>query len=363
MRKRVLYGRFRIAIFRAARAARSKPFCGYDCSGRPAPHNATREQPGTGPLQEREESMATLPTKKKKPVSNFRKNLPLHLMLLPAVILIIIFNYIPMGGIVMAFQDYRVTKGLLKSDWVGLENFRFLMSYPDFWNIMKNTLMIACAKLILGLIVPVTFALLINELKNKLFVRITQTLVYLPNFLSWVILGGIFATILSPSGLFNRFLGALGLGNYYFMGDNSLFPGVLIATDVWKNFGYASIIYLAALTGIDPGLYEAAAIDGAKKFRQLLHVTLPGIAPIIFVMAVLSLGSILNAGMDQVMNMYSPQVYKSGDILDTYIYRIGLEQAQYSLSTAASLFKSVVSALLMALAYSLAIKYGNYQLF
>ncbi len=190
-----------------------------------------------------------------------------------------------------------------------------------------------------------------------------QTLVYLPNFLSWVILGGIFATLLSPGGLINHILEMLGLGNYYFMGDNSLFPGVLIVTDIWKNFGYASIIYLAALTGIDPGLYEAAAIDGAGKFRQLIHVTLPGIAPIIFVMAVLSLGNILNAGMDQVMNMYSPQVYMSGDILDTYIYRIGLEQAQYSLSTAAALFKSVVSAGLMALAYSMAIKYGDYQLF
>ena len=307
--------------------------------------------------------MASLPTTKKKPVSNFRKNLPLHLMLLPAVILLLIFNYVPMGGIVMAFQDYRVTKGLFKSEWVGLDNFRFLMSYPDFWNIMKNTLVIACAKLILGLIVPVVFALLLNELKSKRFVKITQTLVYLPNFLSWVILGGIFATLLSPGGLINHILEMLGLGNYYFMGDNSLFPGVLIVTDIWKNFGYASIIYLAALTGIDPGLYEAAAIDGAGKFRQLIHVTLPGIAPIIFVMAVLSLGNILNAGMDQVMNMYSPQVYMSGDIHDTYIYRIGLEQAQYSLSTAAALFKSVVSAGLMALAYSMAIKYGDYQLF
>lgn len=172
---------------------------------------------------------------KEKPVSNFRKNLPLHLMLLPAVILLLIFNYVPMGGIVMAFQDYRVTKGLFKSEWVGLDNFRFLMSYPDFWNIMKNTLVIACAKLILGLIVPVVFALLLNELKSKRFVKITQTLVYLPNFLSWVILGGIFATLLSPGGLINHILEMLGLGNYYFMGDNSLFPGVLIVTDIWKT--------------------------------------------------------------------------------------------------------------------------------
>ena len=177
-------------------------------------------------------------------------------MLLPAVILLLIFNYVPMGGIVMAFQDYRVTKGLFKSEWVGLDNFRFLMSYPDFWNIMKNTLVIACAKLILGLIVPVVFALLLNELKSKRFVKITQTLVYLPNFLSWVILGGIFATLLSPGGLINHILEMLGLGNYYFMGDNSLFPGVLIVTDIWKNFGYASIIYLLRSRASIPGFMK-----------------------------------------------------------------------------------------------------------
>ena len=193
--------------------------------------------------------------------------------------------------------------------------------------------------------------------------KVTQTLVDLPNFLSWVILGGIFATLLSPSGIVNQVLEVLGLGNHYFMGDNNLFPWVLIFTEVWKGFGYGSIIYLAALTGIDTGLYEAAAIDGAGKLKQLIHITLPGIAPIIFVMAVLSLGNVLNAGMDQVMNMYSPQVYLSGDILDTYLYRIGLEQAQYSLSTAVGLFKSSVSAILMSLAYYLAIKYGDYQLF
>lgn len=295
--------------------------------------------------------------------AKFKRNIPLHLMLLPGVILILIFNYIPMGGILMAFQDFKITKGLFGSQWVGLENFRFLLSYPDFGQIMKNTIFIACMKLILGLIAPIIFALLLNEIRCKYFVKAAQTLVYLPNFLSWVILGGIFSTLLSPTGIVNKGLEALGLGNHYFMGDNTLFPWVLIVTDVWKNFGYGSIIYLAALTGIDTGLYEAAAIDGAGKLKQLIHITLPGISPIIFVMAVLSLGNVLNAGMDQVMNMYSPQVYLSGDILDTYIYRLGLEQAQYSLSTAVGLFKSAVSAVLMSIAYYLAIKYGDYQLF
>lgn len=299
----------------------------------------------------------------KRRMAKFKRNLPLHLMLLPGVILIITFCYIPMGGIIMAFQDYRVTKGFFGSEWVGFENFRFLMSYPNFGQIMKNTVFIACSKLVLGLIVPIVFALMLNEIRHAGYAKAVQTLVYLPNFLSWVILGGIFVTLLSPGGIVNRALGIVGMGPYYFMGDNKLFPGTLIITDVWKGFGYGAIIYLAALTGINQELYEAAAIDGAGKLKQLFHVTLPGLAPIIFVQAVLSLGNILNAGMDQIMNMYSPQVYASGDILDTYIYRIGLEQAQYSLSTAAGLFKSVVSLILMSTAYRLAIKYGDYQLF
>lgn len=301
--------------------------------------------------------------KRKKQLTKFKKNIPLHLMLLPGVIVIAVFCYAPMGGIVMAFQDYKVTKGIFNSEWVGLENFRFLMSYPNFGQIMRNTVTIACAKLILGLIAPITFALLLNEIRHAKYAKAVQTLVYLPNFLSWVILGGLFITLLSPDGIVNRGLGVLGLGPYYFMGDNRLFPGTLIVTDVWKNFGYASIIYLAALTGINTELYEASAIDGAGKIKQLLHITLPGISPIIFVQAVLSLGGILNAGMDQIMNMYSPQVYASGDILDTYIYRIGLEQAQYSLSTAAGLFKSVISLILMSSAYYFAVKFGDYELF
>ncbi len=301
--------------------------------------------------------------KTKKRLDKFKRNLPLHLMLLPGVILIAVFCYIPMGGILIAFQDYKVTKGILRSEWVGLENFRFLFSYPNFGQIMRNTVFIACSKLVLGLMAPVVFALLLNEIRHARYAKIVQTLVYLPNFLSWVILGGIFVTLLSPTGILNRALDLIGMGPYYFMGDNSLFPGTLIVTDVWKGFGYASIIYLATLTGINPELYEAAAIDGAGKWKQLIHVTLPGLAPILFVQAVLSLGGILNAGMDQIMNMYSPQVYASGDILDTYVYRLGLEQAQYSMSTAAGLFKSIIGLILMSAAYHFAVKYGEYQLF
>ncbi len=303
-------------------------------------------------------------SRKAAKIAKLKLQLPLHLMLLPGLIIVLIYNYIPMGGLAMAFQNYKPALGFFKSKWVGWENFKMLFSFPDFSKIIYNTIFIAIAKLILGLIIPIIFAFLINEVKNRYFVKTVQTLAYLPNFLSWVILGGIFANILSPStGIVNKFLELIGLEPQYFLGNNALFPWTLIITDVWKNFGYGSIVYLAALTGIDSSLYEAAAIDGAGKFRQTLAVTLPGIAPIVFVMAILSLGNILNAGFDQVFNMYSPQVYESGDILDTFIYRLGLEQAQFSLSTAVGLFKSIISFVLISFSYFMAHKYGDYRIF
>ncbi len=302
--------------------------------------------------------------KSKKNHAKFKRVLPLHIMLIPGLIVVLIYNYLPMGGLVMAFQNYKPTKGIFGSEWVGMEQFQTLFNYPDFPQIIWNTVFIAVSKLILGLVVPVLFALMLNEVKCKPFYKGVQTLAYLPNFLSWVILGGIFVTILSPSnGIVNKILELIGMEPKYFLGDNDLFPWTLIITDVWKNFGYGSIVYLAALTGIDSSLYEAAAIDGAGKIRQLFTVTLPGIAPIVFVMAVLSLGNVLNAGQDQVLNMYSPQVYQSGDILDTFIYRLGLEQAQFSLSTAVGLFKSVISFALISIAYYLAHKFGDYRIF
>ena len=303
-------------------------------------------------------------SRKAAKIAKLKLQLPLHLMLLPGLIIVLIYNYIPMGGLAMAFQNYKPALGFFKSKWVGWENFKMLFSFPEFSKIIYNTIFIAIAKLILGLIIPIVFAFLINEVKNRYFVKTVQTLAYLPNFLSWVILGGIFANILSPStGIVNKFLELIGLEPQYFLGNNALFPWTLIITDVWKNFGYGSIVYLAALTGIDSSLYEAAAIDGAGKFRQTLAVTLPGIAPIVFVMAILSLGNILNAGFDQVFNMYSPQVYESGDILDTFIYRLGLEQAQFSLSTAVGLFKSIISFVLISFSYFMAHKYGDYRIF
>lgn len=291
-------------------------------------------------------------------------NLPLHVMLIPGLLLLAIYSYAPMVGIVMAFQNYRPTRGIFRSQWVGLDNFIFLMRLPSIKQVIFNTLFIAIFKIITGLIVPIIFALLLNEIRNKHYKKITQTMVYLPHFLSWVIIGGILINILSPSvGILNQFLSLFGLPSQYFLGDNRLFPWTLIIANIWKEFGYGSIVYLAALTGIDPTLYEASSIDGAGKFRQMLNITLPGMLPIIIVMGTLSIGGILNAGFDQVFNLYSPQVYQSGDILDTLVYRLGMEQAQYSLSTAVGLFKSVISLLLLSYSYWMAYKFADYRIF
>ncbi|URN93120.1 MAG: ABC transporter permease subunit [Candidatus Pristimantibacillus lignocellulolyticus] len=293
------------------------------------------------------------------------KELPLHLMILPGLIFIILFSYIPMSGIVIAFQKFIPAKGLFGDQkWVGWDNFEYVMSLPSFTQVMWNTLFIASVKLILGLIIPIIFAILLNELKNQVIKRSIQTAIYLPYFLSWVVLGGILIDILSPSGgIVNWFLDMLGISKIFFLGDNNWFPFTLIGSDVWKNFGYGTIIYLAAITGIDPGLYEAATIDGANRWHKVWHITLPGMRMVIVLLSVLSLGQLLNAGFDQVFNLYSPIVYESGDILDTFVYRIGLLDAQYGVATAVGFFKSIISLTLISISYFLAYRFAKYRIF
>lgn len=293
------------------------------------------------------------------------KELPLHLMILPGLIFIVLFSYIPMSGIVIAFQKFIPAKGLFGDQkWVGWDNFEYVMSLPSFTQVMWNTLFIASVKLILGLIIPIIFAILLNELKNQVIKRSIQTAIYLPYFLSWVVLGGILIDILSPSGgIVNWFLDMLGISKIFFLGDNNWFPFTLIGSDVWKNFGYGTIIYLAAITGIDPGLYEAATIDGANRWHKVWHITLPGMRMVIVLLSVLSLGQLLNAGFDQVFNLYSPIVYESGDILDTFVYRIGLLDAQYGVATAVGFFKSIISLTLISISYFLAYRFAKYRIF
>ncbi|HZG78920.1 MAG TPA: ABC transporter permease subunit [Paenibacillus sp.] len=287
---------------------------------------------------------------------------PLHLMMVPGVMLLLIFSYGPMAGIVMAFQRFNVTKGFLYSEWVGLDNFAFILQIPDVWEVFRNTIFIAVMKLIAGLVVPVLLALMLNELRGRFVKRSIQTVIYLPYFLSWVLLAGIMIDILSPSnGIVNQVLAWFGFEPVFFLGDERVFPYLLVASHVWKEAGFGTIVYLAALTGINPTLYEAAVVDGANRWRQTWHVTLPGIAPIIILMTVLSLGSILNAGFDQVFNLYNPLVYSTGDIIDTMVYRMGLIDAQYSVAAAIGLFKSVLSTILIVISYKLADKYAGYR--
>lgn len=293
-----------------------------------------------------------------------RRQLPLLLMLLPAVALVLVYSYGSMLGTGIAFQRFNPSKGLFGSEWVGLQNFRNLFTMPNIGPVIRNTVLIALGKMAGGIFVPVAFALMLNEATGLRFKRACQTMVYLPHFLSWVILAGIFTDILSPSsGIVNHLLGLFGVEPVFFLGNPSWFPVTMVLTDIWKGFGFGSVIYLAALAGIDQNLYEAAQIDGAGRIKQTIHVTLPGILSTIVLMSVLSMGNILNGGFDQIYNLYSPSVYATGDILDTFVFRLGIENAQYALSTAASLFKSGVSLVFIVSSYSMAYRLANYRIF
>ena len=296
-------------------------------------------------------------------MKNRKSQLGYHMMLAPGMMFLILFSFIPMFGIIMAFQDYIPTKGILGSPWVGLDNFKYMLEIPDSMSILKNTLIIAIGKIILSTIVPITFALLLNEIRIKWAKKTIQTVVYLPHFLSWAVLAVVVANIFSFEGPVNAFLGMFGIKPTLFLASNTWIRPILIGTDVWKEFGYGSIVYLAALTGIDSGLYEAAAIDGANRFKQLINITIPGILPIIMLMTAINLGNILNAGFDQVFNLYNPIVYETADIIDTYVYRVGLVGMQYSFATAVGLLKSVVGCILLVSANQLSKKFANMQIF
>ena len=283
-------------------------------------------------------------------------------MLIPGIVLIFIFHYIPLYGLVIAFQKYSPALGF-HSPWVGLDNFKYIFSQPNFIKTIGNTFFIAVAKIIGGIVVPVIFALLLNEVQNTKFKRIFQTVVYVPHFLSWVVLAGVFMDILAREGIVNQVLNSLGIESINFLGKPKIFPWTIIVTDIWKGFGFGTIVYLAALLGIDPGLYEAAVMDGAKRWKQTIYITLPMLMPTILLMTVLSLGSVLSAGFDQIYNLYAPIVYETGDIIDTYVYRLGMEQAQYSLGTAVGLFKSFISSVLVIISYVLADKVAGYRIY
>ncbi|HZG87940.1 ABC transporter permease [Paenibacillus sp.] len=293
-----------------------------------------------------------------------RKNGQLHLMIVPGLFLIAVFSYLPMAGLTIAFQDFNPIVGFERIQWNGWGNFEYMMALPDFIPAVRNTVIISVMKITAGIVVPVIVALLLNEVRSVLFKRSVQTIVYMPHFFSWVILGGIVIDILSPSeGIVNVIIKRLGGSAIPFLSSNDWFRYVLVVTDQWKEFGFSTIVYLAALTSIDQSLYEAASIDGAGRGRQTWHITLPGIRPIVILMSTLSLGNILNGGFDQVFNLYNPMVYETGDILDTLVYRIGIVQTQYGVAAAIGLIKSVVSLALIGVGYWLAYRFAKYRIF
>ena len=302
--------------------------------------------------------------RKSKRVS-LKNTWPFHLILLPGVLILVIYTILPLLGNVIAFQDFQPLRGFFKSSWAGFSNFQYMFQLPDTFNIFRNTLVIAVGKIVFNLLFSILFSILLYEASGKYLKKTVQTICFLPHFLSWVILAVIFRDIFDGSGIINTLLMNLGVLDtpIIFLGSNQLFQGIIIGTDVWKEFGYGAIIFIAALAGINQELYEAAAIDGASRLRRIWHITLPGIKVTVVLVATLNIANVLNAGFDQVYNLYSPIVYETGDIIDTYVYRMSFESAQYSLATAIGLLKSVVSFVLIVISNYLANRFANYRIF
>lgn len=296
---------------------------------------------------------------------NLRKNFSFYVMLIPATVVLIVFAYLPLYGTVLAFQDFIPAKGIFgQQEWVGLQNFLYAFSLPDFWQVVRNTIVIAVAKLFLGQMCAIALAIALMAIPFGKLRKAVQTTVYLPHFISWVVLAGILSDMLSPEGgIVNRLITIAGGEAIYFLGDKGAFPAVMVFTDIWKEVGFSSIVYFAALMGIAPMLYEAAELDGAGFIAKVRHVMLPGILPIIILMALLNMGNLFNAGFDQIFNMYSSQVYETGDVLDTLIYRLGLQQRQYGVSAAVGLVKSCITTIILGTTYFIAYKRLDYRIF
>lgn len=292
-----------------------------------------------------------------------RAQISIHSMMIPAVVLALVFSILPLVGLIMAFQDYKPTRGLFGSQFVDVYNFTKLFNRPDFLSATRNTFVIAVLKIIAITILSIVVALLLNEIQNTKLKKVIQTTIFLPYFLSWAVLGSIFVEMFSLNGTFNYLLSMLNMKGKYWITDNSWFRVIIVATDVWKTLGYQVVVFLAAITTINSNLYEAAEIDGAGHWQKCMHITVPSIKPMITLMSILNIGNIMNAGFEQILVMYSPSVYETGDILDTMGYRIGLLGMDYSMGTAIGLFKSVISCICFIIAYRIAFKVSDYKMF
>lgn len=284
----------------------------------------------------------------------------LYLLLLPALVYFSLFRYAPMFGLVIAFKQYNLLLGFWDSPWIGLENFRYFVEGVYFWNIIGNTLIISLNKLLLGFSAPIILALLLNEVRISWFKRVVQTVTYLPHFISWVIVYGLLVALFAPGdGFVNQLLREYGFDPVNFLTEVNWVRPLIYASDIWKEVGWGAILYLAALAGIDPHLYEAARMDGASRLRQLWHVTLPGIRNVIMILLILRMGSILDAGFDQIFILANSFNQEKADIIDTWVYRQGIERLQIGLATAVGLFKSVIGTLLLVGANQLAKRFDG----
>ncbi|WP_216855780.1 ABC transporter permease [Paenibacillus qinlingensis] len=317
--------------------------------------SAVQEQAGLG---------IRTPSKKSRLLPKLMKQKFLFLLLMPGMVYFLVFKYGPMYGILIAFKDYSPQDGVFASPWVGFKYFREMLEMKYFWTVTANTLKISILKIAIGFPAPIIFALLLNELVSNKFRRIVQTISYLPHFLSWVIVAGLIFQLVSPSyGLYGLICEAFGWQPRILLGNGQSFLQILLFSNVWKEIGYGSIIYLAAIAGINSDMYESAVIDGAGRFKQCWYITIPSILPTICMLFVLGLGGILDGGFDQIFNLYNSMVMPTADIIDTFVYRVGLVDMQYSFSTAVGIAKSIIALILVLFSNWIVGKLSNYTVF
>jgi len=295
--------------------------------------------------------MRTLTVRAGRTLDYINKKKYLYLLLLPCVVYFAVFNYMPMYGVLIAFKDFNFAKGILHSPWIGFENFRYMFGLSDFYQVFWNSLTLGLMQLVFGFPFPIILALFLNEMRSLAYQRVTQTVIYLPHFISWVIIGGIMVNFLSPSwGVVNLFLGKLGIEPIFFLAETEYFRPLVVLSSMWKEAGWGSIIYLAAIAGINSEQYEAASIDGASRMRKIWHVTLPGIKSTIIVLLILRLGQIMNNGFEQIFVLQNPMNLEVSEVFETYAYHVGIIGGRFSFGTTVGLFTSVIGLIFLLLA-------------
>ena len=312
-------------------------------------------------LQNTESLNRSITVKKPAKMKQAKKMWVLYVFLIVPIAAIFVFNYMPMYGILLAFKDYKIRDGIWNSQWNNFAHFKMLFQSYNFLRVLRNTLIISLQRILIGFPAPIIFAFMLNEITHMRYKKIVQTISYLPHFISWVVLGGIISEVLSPQrGIVNYIITSFGGEPIYFLTSKRLFRPILILTNIWQSIGWSSIIYLASLAAINPNLYEAAEMDGANRIQKAWHISLPSILPVVTIMFILRLGKVLNAGFDQIFNLYNPLVYEVADIIDTYVYRVGIIDARYDFTTAVGLFKNVIGVTLILITNRIVKSYSEY---